>query len=169
MDDLNRPEEISNEIDIRYLPRYNVTEAAFYLRLPVSTLRAWTSGQKNFKPLIVPVKQGPPLLSFMNLIEAYALASIRRKYRISMSKVRKAIDFVSRKFPSDNLLAEKNFETDGISLFLTEAGVIYEVSGEGQTALGLIKQYLQRIERDTHGLPVNCTRSHGRATRGSLS
>jgi hypothetical protein len=34
--------------DIRYMPSYSVPEAAFYLRLPVSTLRAWLGRQTGF-------------------------------------------------------------------------------------------------------------------------
>lgn len=141
--------------DIRYLPFYRVPEAASYLRLPVSTLRAWTGRQKNFESLIVPAQTKPLTLSFINLVEAYVLASIRRKHRISMNKVRNGMRFISDRFSSAYPLAVKDFETDGISLFLREAGIIYDVSrGGGQMILKeIIEQYLQRIERDPDGLP----------------
>ena len=141
--------------DVRYYPSYSVTEAAFYLRLPVSTLRAWIGRQRNFEPLIAPAQVAPLSLSFINLIEAYVLASIRRKHKISMSKVRNGLKFISKEFASDHPLAEKEFETDGISLFLKQSGTVYDLTTEGQIVLeDVIKQYLQRIERDTKGFPV---------------
>ena len=142
--------------DIRYLPSYNVPEAASYLRLPVSTLRAWIGRQMNFESLIVPAQAKPLALSFINLVEAYVLASIRKEHKISMKKVRNGMKFISKKFSSAHPLAEKDFETDGISLFLRESGIIYDVSGgSGQMVLEeIIEQYLQRIERDLHGFPI---------------
>ena len=152
---MNGNRKIHHDDDIRYLPSYSVREAALYLRLPVSTLRAWIGRQRNFESLIVPAQTKPLALSFINLVEAYVLASIRRKHRISMNKVRNGMRFISDRFSSAYPLAVKDFETDGISLFLREAGIIYDVSrGSGQMVLKeIIEQYLQRIERDPDGLP----------------
>lgn len=152
---MNGNRKIHHADDIRYLPSYSVREAALYLRLPVSTLRAWIGRQKNFESLILPAQTKPLALSFINLVEAYVLASIRRKHRISMNKVRNGMRFISDRFSSEHPLAEKDFETDGISLFLIEADIIYDVSkGGGQMVLKeIIEQYLRRIERDPDGLP----------------
>ena len=152
---MNGNGNIRHDDDIRYLPSYGVREAALYLRLPASTLRAWTGRQKNFESLIFPAHTKSLALSFINLVEAYVLASIRRKHRISMNKVRNGMRFISDRFSSAHPLAEKDFETDGISLFLREAGIIYDVSrGSGRMVLKeIIEQYLQRIERDPDGLP----------------
>lgn len=153
---LNNTGNIPDNIDVRYLPSYSVPEAALYLRLPKSTLRAWIGRQINFKPLIVPAQEKPLALSFINLIEAYVLASIRREYRLSMNKIRKGLDFISQMYPSDNPLAEKDFETDGLSLFLRETDLVYDISrGSGQIVLeDVVKEYMQRIERGLHGLPI---------------
>ena len=153
---LNDTEKISASMDVRYLPSYSVPEAALYLRLPQSTLRAWIGRQINFEPLITPAQEKPLALSFINLVEAYVLASIRRKHRLSMNKIRKGLDFISQMYPSDNPLARKDFETDGLSLFLKEAGLVYDISrGSGQMVLeDIVKEYMQRIERDLDGLPI---------------
>ena len=98
----------------------SVPEAALYLRLPESTLRAWIGRQSNFEPLITPTQEKPLALSFINLIEAYVLASIRREHTLLMNKIRKGLDFILQMYPSDNPLAEKDFETDRLSLFLRE-------------------------------------------------
>ena len=141
---------------MRYLSSYSVAEAALYLRLPKFTLRAWVKRQGSSEPLIAPAQENPLALSFINLVEAYVLASIRREHRLPINKIRKSLDFISQTFPSDNPLAEKNFETDGLPLFLRKSGLAYGISrGSGQIALeNIIKEYMQRIGRDSHGLPV---------------
>lgn len=152
---MNGNRKMHHADDIRYLPSYSVREAASYLRLPVATLRAWIGGQKNFESLILPAQTKPLALSFINLVEVYVLASIRGKHRISMNKVRNGIGFISDRFSSEHPLAEKDFETDGISPFLMEAGIIYDVSkGGGRMLLEkMIERYLRRIERGPDGLP----------------
>ena len=73
-----------------------------------------------------------------------------------MNKIRKGLDFISQMFPSDTLLAEKGFETDGLPLFLRKSGLVYDISiGSGRIALeNIVKEHMQRIERDLHGLPI---------------
>lgn len=73
-----------------------------------------------------------------------------------MNKIRKGLDFISQMYLSDTLLAEKGFETDGLSLFLKESGLVYDISiGSGRIVLeNIVKEYMQRIERDLHGLPI---------------
>ncbi len=73
-----------------------------------------------------------------------------------MNKIRRGLDFISQMYPSDNPLAEKDFETDRLSLFLRESGLVYDISrGSGQIVLeDIVKEYMQRIERDLHGLPI---------------
>lgn len=151
-------------MDIRYLPSYGVSEVASYLRLPQSTLRDWLGRRANFKPLIAPARDERPVsLSFINLVEAYVLASIRRQHGLSMVMVRRGLEFVSRKYPSDNPLAEKTFETDGLSLFLREACITYDISrGEGQLVFEIVRKYLKRIERDPKGYPVKLYPFSGR-------
>lgn len=153
---MNNNRKTTPKKDVRYLPSYSVPEAALYLRLPKSTLRAWVARQSNFEPLIAPAQEKPLALSFINLVEAYVLASIRREHRLPMNRIRQGLDFISHMYPSDNPLAKKDFETDGLSLFLKEAELVYDISkGSGQIALeDIIKGYMQRIERDSHGLPI---------------
>jgi hypothetical protein len=67
------------------------------------------------------------VLSYINLIEAYVLATIRRKYTVSMTKVRKAIDYVGREFKTDHPLADKEFETDGPHIFVREYGNLINI------------------------------------------
>jgi hypothetical protein len=61
---------------IRLAPCYGITEAAHYLKMPSSTLRAWAVGQDYagqergvvFKPVINLPKSKRKMLSFVNLV-----------------------------------------------------------------------------------------------------
>lgn len=141
--------------DIRYIPYYSVVEAAMYLGVAKSTLRDWIGRRSNFKGIIIPADENPLSLSFINLIEVFVLISIRRKYNISMIKLRNALEYIKNEFPSEHPLADKEFETDGINLFLEKTGKLYNISQHGQTEMvSIIKQYLKRIERDDEGNPI---------------
>ncbi len=149
--------------DPRELPAYTIREAAHYLRIPLSTLRSWVlgryyptdRGRKFFRPVIVIPEKSPPLLSFMNLVEAHVLNAIRRRHRVPLPKVRRALDYLKRQFPSKHPLADREFETDGLNLFIQKYGQLINVSQSGQLAMReIIRAHLRRIERDPQGLPV---------------
>lgn len=147
--------------DPRNLPAYMLHEAAHYTSVPFNTLRAWVSGRsyptgsgrKISKPLIVLSDKSSSLLSFTNLIEAHVLNAIRRKHAVSMPKVRKSLDYLSKEFGSENPLAELDFETDGVDLFVERYGKLINASRGGQLAMrDILKVFLNRIERDENGI-----------------
>lgn len=149
--------------DPRDLPAYGVREAARYLRIPESTLRSWAfgryypteAGRKFFKPLIATPDPNGPLLSFVNLVEAHVLDAIRRQHEISLGKIRRALDYLARQVRSRHPLADQQFETDGIDLFVQRYGQLINISQAGQLALrSLLQAHLRRIERDTVGFPI---------------
>jgi len=149
--------------DLRELPAYGFAEAAHYLRIPVATLRDWVhgrrygtiSGEKHSKPLIELPERRVPAMSFFNLIEAHVLDAIRREHRIPMYKVRKALDYVQKQFPSKHPLAEQRFETDGMELFVSQFGNLISVSQSGQLAVReLLAGHLRRVEHDSAGMAI---------------
>lgn len=151
-----------NTNDLREIPAYGIAEAAGYLRLPVSTLRAWLLGQryrsgnapKLFRPVIEIADRKDRQLSFMNLVEAFVLAGIRRQHEIPLPKVRKAVDYLSRTFDSKRPLAEEQFETDGIDLFVEKMGSLIGATQEGQIQMReVIRDRLERVRRDPKGVP----------------
>ena len=152
-----------NQQDPRQLPAYAISEAAGYLRLPTSTLRSWVLGQryfdtkrtaKLFRPVIDIADPKQKHLSFINLVEAFVLAGIRRDHEVPLPKVRKALDYVRHSFGTRRPLAEEQFETDGIDLFVEKYGSLVGVSQEGQLQMReLIRDRLQRVRRDPRGLP----------------
>ena len=152
---------IANPKDLRLLPAYLLPDAAHYLQIPHATLRSWVAGRnyptadgkKFFKPLIACADRDPFTLSFINLIEVHVLDAIRRTHGVALPKVRRAMDYIKRELKSDHPLAEKNFETDGVDLFIRQYGQLINASRDGQTAMKeIIEAYLTRIERDLHGV-----------------
>lgn len=91
----------------------------------------------------------------MNLVEIHVLDAIRRKYNISLEKVRIAVHYLSRQFPSKHPLADQEFATDGLNLFVEKFSQLINISQDGQLAMReIIQAHLERIERDMAGIPV---------------
>ena len=101
--------------DRREIPNYGIPEAAHYLRVAGATLRSWVLG---FRPLIRLAQHEPPLLSFINLGETHVLDAIRHQHRLPVKTVRAALEYVAREFGSGHPLAQHQFETDGVNLFI---------------------------------------------------
>lgn len=152
--------------DRREMPKYGIKEASRYLGMPVATLNSWVNGRnyptskgtKFFEPLITLPSSGT--LSFYNLVEAHILLSTRKKHRLEMPVIRRAINYVKRSFPSQHPLLTEQFLTDGKDLFVKKLeGKIREqtinVSRWGRLGLSpILDIYLRRIERDQSGWPV---------------
>jgi len=148
--------------DPREIPTYGITEAARYLGLPSATLRSWSLGRPY--PTASGVRSWPALidlpdkkvrqLSFMNLVEASALATIRRRYRIRMPSVRTAIRYLNKSLKSAHPLAER-LETDGLDLFISKYGQLINLSRLGQLGIReCLEAHLQRVEHDAEGLAI---------------
>ncbi len=131
--------------------------------MPEGTLRSWVVGrwypvagqEKRSKPLVHLSDPKRRYLSFINLVEAHVLAAIRRRHGVRLPKVRTALDYVKRQFHIERPLIDQTFQTDGLDLFVERYGDLINASREGQQAMKeIISVYLERIERDTKGLPI---------------
>lgn len=149
--------------DARNEATYGVAQAARYLGLSKTTLRQWVLGRRyethagvEFSdPLIRLPDPGRPMLSFTNLVEAYVLASLRRKHQIRMRKIREALLYLEEKLGSEHPLATEQLETFGGSLFLRKYGQLIDLPEDGQTGIEeVLRPYLRRIEHDASGLAV---------------
>ena len=151
--------------DPRDVPAYTINTAAHLLSISAPTLRQWVVGRPSRSQQNPPPSAVPPIierpensgaLSFTNLIEAHVLTAIRRRHRISLARVRRAVSYLRELYPhSRHPLAEQEFQTDGVDLFIEHLDEVVNVSRGGQLALrALIEAHLQRIERDESGMPV---------------
>lgn len=149
--------------DLRDFPRYSISEAALYVRVPSRTLAAWTLGQdywtrqghlQTFKPLIEPADPENKLLSFYNLVEAHVLRATR-EYGVPLQNVRKALEYIRESTPGKHPLLIRTFEVAGRELFIKQLGKTVNATRHGQLAMRkILEQYLQRIDRDARGLPL---------------
>jgi uncharacterized protein (DUF433 family) len=158
--------------DVRDFPRYSISEAAHYLRVPSSTLYAWTKGQdyhlasghrKTFKPLMNLADEKHGLLSFYNLVEAHILRFTTEERNLPLRNVRKALDFVQERFPGKHPLLTHEFETSGKEMFITSLGTTLNATAHGQSVMrGILEKYLERIPRDASGLPIRVFPIHSK-------
>lgn len=148
--------------DLRQAAVYTAAEAARYLRLPASTVRAWAFGQdyriegesRRFQPVISTANPRKRRLSFINLVEMLVLAAIRKDHKVAMKQVRNAVDYLRKRHPSDHPLADHQFQTDGINLFVEKYGQLLNISRDGQIVMKeMIQRYLRLVERDASGVP----------------
>jgi uncharacterized protein (DUF433 family) len=152
--------------DPREVPLYNLTDAAQYLGIPVTTLRSWTKGRtyptkqgrKIFRPLIELADPHRGLMSFANLAEAHVLQATRDK-DIPIPHVRRAIDYIGEHWPSRHPLIAREFLRFGKQLFVREIEKNLDsrvnVSKSGQLGLTkILDQCLERLERDDTGYPI---------------
>jgi len=135
--------------DPRDIPAYTIPEAAHYLCIPKATLRAWVLGQRgrhDFKHVIDLSHPESHLLSFYNLAEAHVLRSLRTKHEIQLPRIRKALQFVKKRFGWKRPLIQQEFKTDGLHLFVERLEQVVVASAEGQLVLRDIMLHLERIE-----------------------
>jgi uncharacterized protein (DUF433 family) len=168
--------------DVRKYPSYSIDEVAMYIGVPKRTLRSWFSGYKyknqgqvrTAPPMIQPADSKHLLLSFFNLVEAQVLAATRDR-RIGVGKVRRAMEYLREKTGVPRPLLQCVFSTHGNSLFVESIDGVklknpLNVSRYGQFVFGkMMQKYLQRIERDAHGLPtILYPMKAGRPTRAKV-
>jgi uncharacterized protein (DUF433 family) len=106
------------------------------------------------RPIITPAGDSPPRLSFVNMVEAHVLSAIRYHHRVPLAAVRRAVEYLTSEFDSHHPLAEEQFQTDGVNLFVERLGLL-NVSAPGQFAIPeILRALLKRIDRDNRGLAV---------------
>ena len=151
--------------DPKEMPLYGISQAANYLKIPLPTLRTWIRGRtypvgqdreiRFSTPVIKLPKPNLPMLSFMNLVEAHVLKGIRKVENIPFYKVRNALGYVEEKFQSKHPLADYQFLTDGVELFIEHLDELVTVSKSGQLVFReLIETYLRRIDRNPDNTPI---------------
>ena len=143
-------------------PAYSISDAARYVLVPAATLRSWVAGRfyptqaeerKLFEPVIrTPEAKSPWLLSFRNLAEAHVLATLRRHHHVKLVTIRLAVRYMERRFKDHHPLINPGMRTNGIDLFLEQAGVLEGVSREGQLGIReVLEASLERLDWGVSG------------------
>ena len=121
-------------LEPREMPCYRISEVAHYLRIPKASGRAWALGQDRFRAVLALEPQpGPPLLSFVNLVEVHVLDALRREHGVPLWATRGVLRLLDRLFP-------------GVAHPLADRDLLTE-SGEVET----LEAHLQRVDRDPMG------------------
>jgi uncharacterized protein (DUF433 family) len=160
---MTKSHSFRTEGDVRDFPRYGISEAALYVRVPATTLHAWTQGQdyvtstgihRTFRPLIKLADPKNGLLSFYNLVEAHILRSTTER-GVPFKNIRKALDYVHENISGGHPLLSNEFETSGKELFIKHLGDTINATAHGQRVMReILEKYLKLIPRDAHGLPL---------------
>jgi len=134
------------------LPMYGLSEAALYLRVPISTLDYWVFGRGKTKGLIKAASRHPRSLSFMNLLECHMLAAMRSIYDLHLPKISRAIAHLSNHNGYEHPLIEKPLFTNHRDILIKEMDGILSISRRnnlGQYEIPeIVDLYLERIEHD---------------------
>lgn len=145
------------------VPAYTLREVTQCLQVPYATVRAWgmgrsyqaASGRKWARPLIDIADRDTPAVSFRNVVELHVLSAIRRKHRVEMRAIRRAIGYLQRQLHVQHPLADQQMATDGKDLFIQHYGKLVNISRGGQLEMrNVVEAYLSRIERDDAGVPI---------------
>ena len=149
------------EADPRFeIGLYSLTEASRLARLPTTTLRNWVAGYRyparggvvEAPPVVHPLGNGDPSLSFVNLVEVVTLAGFRQA-GVSMQLVRRALDYAGRVMETKHPLATQRILTDGVDLFWEyqesqpDEVHLVNITREGQKVFPeTVMRYLQEME-----------------------
>jgi uncharacterized protein (DUF433 family) len=155
--------------DPRERPAYTLREAAGYARVPLATATGWVRGRrerstirrKATRPVIIPASKDPCLLSFINLVELFVLADLRKTHGVPLQRVRAALGYVERTLGIGKPLAHMRFKTDGLDLFVEHlvlepsvAALVNASAGGQVTVREALEARLARVEWDRRGLAV---------------
>jgi uncharacterized protein (DUF433 family) len=89
------------------------------------------------------------------MVEAHVLSGVRYQHGVALSAVRRAIDYLEKESGARHPLAEEQFQSDGISLFVDRLGHLVNISAPGQLAIReVLEALLKRVERDEQGLAI---------------
>ncbi len=147
--------------DLRYYPSYNIAQAARYLEIKPTTLRSWfigrtyktNSGIKNFEPPLELTDPSSQYISFINLVEAYVLNTIRKTTKRPLREVKEAIAYLQKEYPGKKfLLAYHELYFDGVGIYAMIDQLLTSLNEHGQIHdKEIVKRYLKRINFDTDG------------------
>jgi uncharacterized protein (DUF433 family) len=145
---------------LKVLPAYRLAEAARYLHANAATLRAWLHGRgykvgekQRWSAAVLASEcgKGEPI-SFLDLVEAHVLLSIRRGYSIPMNRFRTAMEYLREAGGDLHFLAHHNFYHDRRNLFIKVQDKLISLSERGQLVeKGIIAEGLRQLDYGADG------------------
>ena len=173
--------ELYGATDPRDQPWYTYPEVARATEIPVSTLRAWTVGQRYrrkegrgfFRPVIDRPSDADPRLSFTNLIEAHVLRALRTVHEVQLAYIREALEVAEEEFGIERLLISPQLRTSAGQLFLDRYTELLELSKGKQLVMReVLGEYVERVRFDETRMPIEFhpfSRMPSKTTRDLIS
>ncbi len=140
-----RPDGRRKVVDARTIPMYPAAEAARIIGVPPATLRSW------FTPLRA------NSLTFLQLVEAYAIQVLRKKHGLKMRRINKSREFLRKKTGHKYPFAVENLglSADAAGVYFDDGGSLSTASENGQLAMrAMLEKYLDRLEYGADGLAL---------------
>jgi uncharacterized protein (DUF433 family) len=160
-------------LDARAMPRYTVGEAASYLGLPESTMRAWFVGMpygtnpnvRKYEPILKPATNG--LLSFYDIASAHVLMALKAK-GVPQSDIRDVVQHLQREYPDSCYpLLGREFFLFGRDVVIKQVGSRLNLSRSRQLGLkAVMDKFLARVEVDANLMPVRFSPLYTHRERG---
>jgi uncharacterized protein (DUF433 family) len=153
------------------VPAYPLAVASWLAGVPVSTLRSWVigrpflsrGGQRRSLPVIRLPQGQKRFLSFTNLVEVHVLAVMRRKRALGLDAIRRAVRFVHDELDVDHPLADEQFKTNGVELFVERLGTLVNASRDDRLGMwAVLLRSLDRVEYDKQGHAIGLFPLFGR-------
>lgn len=134
------------------VPLYTYAAVSRTIKVPSSTVRWWVKGRTaEYEPVLR--TRSERLLSFNDLLELYVVKVLRNR-RITLSAIRRAVDYAERDGIHRVLLSE-NLVTLHRDILLRGLGETVALSRSGERALhGLLDGLTKRIDRSERTAPV---------------
>lgn len=164
-------------LDARAMPRYSHGEAARYLGLPESTIRAWFVGMpygtqpnvRRYEPILNPAADD--LLSFYDIASAHVLMALKAK-GARPEDLRYIVGDLEREYPgSPYPLLGRNFYLFGRDVVIKKVGQRLNLSQNRQQGLKTIMdRFLARVEVDANLMPLRFAplRTHRERSKGFI-
>lgn len=156
-------EDFVLSLDSRAMPRYTAAEAAGYLGLPESTIRAWFFGMPTgtkakrrwFAPFLTPASD--ELLSFYDMASAHVLLAMK-KQGVSSEDLRGVVESlrVDRRFDERYPLLGRSFYLFGRKVVTKEAGkrLMRSRRGSQYGIRQVLDKFMSRLDFDKEKMPV---------------
>ncbi len=134
---------MSHELPNRDFPCYSVADAAAMVGMPAQTLRRW---MRSEEPLITPAAPAETVcLSFANLVEAHAVATLRRRFRLPLQRLRTGVAYC-RDHGIDRPFLQEDLRAVSMNVYLDRDGHMVNLGSYGQLGMRpVLEDHLARV------------------------
>ncbi|HUU83530.1 MAG TPA: hypothetical protein VM243_08505 [Phycisphaerae bacterium] len=111
--------------DLLAIGLYTPSEAAFYARVHPAAMARWIHGDRRGEPALRAQLEGDPerKVTFLDFVQALAIREIRRDHKVSLQKIRDAVQVAQRDYGVDYPFAMRH------TTFLFGQEILIQIQG----------------------------------------